>query len=495
MRQQRPSGRLPLTFNNLMKLNFKTYMAFALCTLSVLSANAYDVEDNGIYYTLNSKTGTATVTWLVHYNPSNEEAYKGNVVVPESITVDGVDYPVTAVASRAFYSCAQLESISLPNTITTIGQSAFQGCLTLKEVHLPPNVTALETSTFHGCASLQGIQLPASLLSIGTSAFAGCTALESIELPDACGFIDTSAFGGCSMLKDVTLPRNLLSVGYRVFNSCNSLETIKLPNYLATLNISMFENCINLKNVYFGEGVTQVEPLAFSGCTSLRDLYFSSDTPPGCGNANSFKGAPMINLHVPVTAIERFHSKNTWKNFENILPLQCATPVIACNAGQLTFFTSTNLQYANVSERFVYSIDVSDLCSDAVIGEGEEAFCDLSLTYDVRVKSMVDGALDSPEVVAQLCWIDAENTFNADAGEIVTAIDTPMEQRPILVTSSSGALTVTGLSDGERVMLYDLSGRQLGCQTVVGSSANLDATAGQVVIVRVGNSSFKVRVN
>lgn len=495
MRQQRPSGRLPLTFNNLMKLNFKTYMAFALCTLSVLSANAYDVEDNGIYYTLNRDEGTATVTWLYNYSASNVEAYKGDIVVPESISVDGVDYPVTAVATRAFFRCSDLKSVSLPNSITTIGQYAFQHCSALKEVHLSSNITALETSTFHGCTSLQSIQLPGSILSISTSVFAGCTSLESIVLPDACGKIDTSAFGGCTMLKDITLPRNLTSVGYRVFSGCNSLETITIPDYLSVLNISMFENCPGLKSVYMGKGVTKIEPYAFSGCPNLSDIYFSNVTPPSCSNTTAFWDTPMVNLHVPSESIEVVHTKTTWKDFENIYPLQCSSPVVTCNEGQLTITTSTNLQYANASEHFAYSIEVSDLCSDALIGGDEEAFCDLSLTYDVRVKSMVYGVLDSPEVVAQLCWVDAENTFNADVSDITTAIDTPLEQRPVVVTSSSGALTVTGLSDGERVMLYDLSGRQLGSQTVVGSSANLDATAGQVVIVRVGNSSFKVRVN
>lgn len=471
-------------------------MAFALCVIPALSANAYDVEDNGIYYTLNRKTGTASVTWLAHYDSSNAEAYKGDVVVPESISVDGVDYPVTAVASRAFYMCSELTSITLPSTITSIGQCAFQSCSGLSHVQLPSKLATIENATFQSCTSLSAIEFPSTLASISTSAFANCTSLEAIVLPAACGSIDNAAFGGCTSLKDVTLPRALYSTGYRVFSGCKSLETITINDNLPNINISLFENCENLKTVYLGKSITQIEPYAFSGCSNLHDIYFATVTPPGCGNASAFKNTPMVNLHVPAEGIEKFHTKTTWKDFENIFPLRCSTPVIDCTDGQLTFTTDTNLKYAKVSESFVYSIDVSDLCRETIIGDdADDAFCALDLTYDVRVKATIaDGESDSEEIVAQLCWIDAENTFIADANELITAIDTPIQQRPVLVTSDGGTLSVAGLSDGERVVLYDLSGRQLGSQTVFGGHANFSAAAGQVVVVRVGASSFKVRV-
>lgn len=481
-----------------MKLDFLKSVLLLLGACFAFSAAAYDVEDNGVYYTLNSKTGTATVTWLVHYNAANSEAYKGRVVVPESITVDGVEYPVTAVAARTFYFCTDLVSVTLPSTVTTIGLSAFQGCTGLEEVVLPPHVANLENATFQNCVSLENIDLPGSIISIGQSAFAGCTSLKSVNLPDNCGFIDTGAFAGCTALESVKLPKYLGSVGYRVFSGCTAIESVAIPDYIADVNISMFENCSSLKSVYLGAGVNQIEPYAFAGCPELNDLYIAPTTPPSCGNASAFKGSPMKNVHVEPSAVETYHSnfRTIWKDFENILPMRCSTPTVTCNKGNLYFATDTNLNYASVSEHYTYSISVSDV-SDGDLDDADAAdFGDFSLTYDVSVKAEAEGVESSNEVHATLCWIDHNiSVVKAEDYDVSTGIDAPRPQRPVVVQSNGGEVRVSGLDDGERVSFYDLSGHLLGSAAASGDCATIRLLPGQTIVARVGNSSFKLRVN
>ena len=58
-----------------------------------ISASAYDVKVDGIYYNIVTKAKTAEVT---------KGEYSGDVTIPETITVDNVVYNVTSIGRDAF---------------------------------------------------------------------------------------------------------------------------------------------------------------------------------------------------------------------------------------------------------------------------------------------------------------------------------------------------------------------------------------------------------
>ena len=58
-----------------------------------ISASAYDVEVDGIYYDISETT--ATVTY-------GDNEYSGDIVIPESITYNGSKYSVTSIGELAF---------------------------------------------------------------------------------------------------------------------------------------------------------------------------------------------------------------------------------------------------------------------------------------------------------------------------------------------------------------------------------------------------------
>lgn len=72
---------------------------------------------DGIYY-LDNSNNTAKVT-------SGSPRYRGNIVIPASISVNGATYSVTTIGDSAFWHCDGLTSIEIPNSVTTIGNSAF----------------------------------------------------------------------------------------------------------------------------------------------------------------------------------------------------------------------------------------------------------------------------------------------------------------------------------------------------------------------------------
>ena len=48
--------------------------------------------------------------------------------IPEKITYEGKDYPVTSIGENAFSGCGSLTSVTIPNSVTSIGNSAFIYC-------------------------------------------------------------------------------------------------------------------------------------------------------------------------------------------------------------------------------------------------------------------------------------------------------------------------------------------------------------------------------
>ena len=131
------------------------------------SASAYDVKVDGIYYNLISKGKTAEVTY-------GGEKYRGKVVIPSSITVEGKEYTVTSIGIGAFYGCSDLTSITIPNSVTSIGESTFSGCNGLTSVTIPNSVTSIGNSAFSGCSGLTSITIPNSVTSIGSGTFLSC---------------------------------------------------------------------------------------------------------------------------------------------------------------------------------------------------------------------------------------------------------------------------------------------------------------------------------
>ena len=132
----------------------KLFLFFSLL-LGVLSAWAYDVEADGIFYDLDKENKTASVTY------SSDCFYDGAVVIPETISVDGTAYSVTSLGDMCFSWCSGLTSITIPNSVTSLGGYCFDCCLGLTEVHAnretPP---ATGYDIFHTCISLQTIYVP-----------------------------------------------------------------------------------------------------------------------------------------------------------------------------------------------------------------------------------------------------------------------------------------------------------------------------------------------
>ena len=106
-----------------------------------ISASAYDVEVDGIYYDISGTTATVTSGY----------SCSGDIVIPESITYNASKYSVTSIGDDAFYDCSGLTSVTIPNSVTSIGDFAFDGCTSLTSVTIPNSVKSIGDYAFSIC--------------------------------------------------------------------------------------------------------------------------------------------------------------------------------------------------------------------------------------------------------------------------------------------------------------------------------------------------------
>ena len=90
--------------------------------------------------TIEVSGGEATVT--------GGEAATGEVDIPESVSVNGVSYPVTTVSDGAYQNNTNITSVTVPESVTNIGANAFNGCSNLGNVSVGKSVTNIGSKAF-----------------------------------------------------------------------------------------------------------------------------------------------------------------------------------------------------------------------------------------------------------------------------------------------------------------------------------------------------------
>ena len=278
----------------------KFILSTILLTLPLL-AYAHDCQVDGIYYNLNSKGKTAEVT----NRNSNSNSYSGSVTIPEKFTYEGVEYSVTSIGNDAFFLCAGLTSMAIPNSIISIGEWAFTHCIGLTSVTIPNSVTSIGQNAFSECSGLTTVYIPNSVTSIGSNTFRNCSSLTSVTIPNSVRRIGDYAFSGCHGLTSVTIPNSVRRIGTSPFSSCESLTSIKveegnkyydsrsdcnaiietksntliagcmntiIPNSVTSIGQSAFSGCSGLTSVTIPNSVTSIGQSAFYNCTSLTSV-------------------------------------------------------------------------------------------------------------------------------------------------------------------------------------------------------------------------------
>ena len=448
-----------------------------LCVIFSISASAYDVVVDGIYYNLVSKAKIAEVT-------KGDNNYSGSISIPSSIKVNDADYSVTRIGQSAFSYCSGLTSVTIPNSMTSIEEGAFSYCSSLTSITISNSVTSIGKSAFSYCSRLKSITIPNSVTKIGDCIFEECSSLTSITIPESVTSIGSSAFYKCSSLTSITIPNTVTSIGKSAFSYCSRLKSITIPNSVTSIGYGAFSYCSSLTSITIPNSVASIEYGAFCSCSNLENFYCYAENFSSI-DVDIFKDSYIeyATLHVPSSAISYYQTTAPWSGFGTIKTLEgadvetkkCETPTISFADGELVFNCATEgVEY--VSE--INSNDINKFYTEKV---------SLTACYDISVTAMKSGFSNSDIATAKLYWLPSSGSLDE------TSINN-VSMRGIAIQSAGGFVTISGLDNDETVSFYATDGKNLGFSTAINGTTFFSAKSGSVVIAKFGNESIKILV-
>ena len=302
----------------------KIVLTLAVLAGFAVQALAYDFCVDGIYYNVGYFAGEpeAWVTHGVDYG-----SYEGDIVIPETVTYEGITYAVTAIDTDAFSDCSNLTSFTIPQSVTRIEARAFYVCPALHDIHIPDWVLRVHNTAFiytgwyddqpdgqflyldgwclgyKGPMSLQEISLEEGTKAVADAAFAGIESLISVTLPSTLVSLGYYVFNYCINLRHVDFGESLEEVMYEAFNMCTSLDTVVLPETVSRIERYAFANCNSLSYLILPNSITFIGDHAFKGCSSLPSVTLPNNLTEIEDAVFEYSGLRSITISLGVTRI------------------------------------------------------------------------------------------------------------------------------------------------------------------------------------------------
>ena len=303
---------------------------------------------------------------------------------------------------------------------------------------------------------------------IGTSAFRDSYA-KSIILPNSITIIGSYSFQDC-WIEEMAIPDDVTVIAFSAFSGCNRLKSVSFPEGLKEIRSSAFEGCSLLTTISIPESVTILE-----GFTENPSEIYSH----AFSDNSHYSGT----LYVPKGTVEKYRSTAGWKAFTYIEEIsssedkKCSTPTLSYSNKELKYDCETN--GATIHE----TIKCSDVATTTFFSSHK-----LDATYEISAYATADGYMQSETINAKLFWI--EGSLDHSGISNIKA-----DLRGILIQNDNDFLTVSGLNHDEKVIMYDIGGKQLSTARSNNGTATFSINKdNKVVIVKIGNESIRVKL-
>lgn len=477
-------------------------------------------------------------TWYGYTQPT------GAIAIPDTVPYNGSTYPVKRIGVNAFFDCNAITSVALPVGIEKIDVSAFLFCSSLQDITLPSTLQEIGYSAFSECTSLTTISIPENVILIDSAAFAMCSQLQTVTLPDELQVIKWATFADCSNLRNInfpsslttiedyafnsdqmlgpniTLPEGLSFIGVDAFGNCSSIVGVELPESLSYMDNGAFFNCIGLQSIEIPQGVTTLENSVFEGCSQLQSVTLPEGLTAIYEEAFS-NCSSLQDINLPQTLAY----VGSW-TFYNCAALDTLIfPDNVMGIGSAALALCNSLKYCHLPERLnrvegwlLYGTALEELVvPDNITYIDEQAFAGCPQLHKVTLPASLTTIADSlfidgtpldtlilrcqepPTVPANAfpdfnitlivpCGTEEAYSQHAVWGQFTTIVENcnaidDVESHNLKVYSRNGHIVVEG-ADGEKVQVYDMSGRKV-------ANSNLPVGA---YMVKVGDRMAKCLV-
>ncbi len=262
----------------------------ASCTVTVLPPENGEIIIKGVYYRVNTPTGTATVIKGDYTGLETAEIVDG-------FSFYGIDCRVTSIEERTFYDCTALKEVVIPASIVTVCDEAFYGCRNLSHVEISDG------------------EIP---LNFGRYPFSTSYTIGSLYLGRQYTFDkDYNPFYR-QPIREIVISDNVRTIPEYMSYGNNELSKLTIGKGVELIPYRAFMDCPSLKEVVIPSSVKEIQSEAFANCI-LKSVVSENPIPPVL-NSSAFSSVTYSNaeLRVPAYTREKYISAPSWKNFSHI---------------------------------------------------------------------------------------------------------------------------------------------------------------------------------
>ena len=272
-----------------------------------------------LYYQINADSVSATL--IGHVDGASAA---GELIIPETISHEGNNYPVTRIGKNSFISCGSLTGpLTIPNTVTSIGENAFLACSGLTELHLGSALDTIGPAAFYGCKGFTGsLTIPNSVRAIEIAAFYGCDGFDgALTFGNGLKRIEDAAFYKCKGFTSLDLGDAVTSIATSAFWGCSGFTgSLTIPNSVTIVEPNAFRNCSGFTGTLtLGSALESIGGETFRNCSGFTEVISLATVPPVFTFEDVFAGFSCSKVIVPCGCIDAYQNSEWHDYFTTII--------------------------------------------------------------------------------------------------------------------------------------------------------------------------------